>query len=56
MKPLLYNQSPFPLSRGRGIKGDGVAEGNLKGGEVDKQSQYTPLTNRLGMVNNKLAV
>jgi hypothetical protein len=23
-KPLLYNHSPFPLTRGRGIKGDGV--------------------------------
>jgi len=23
-KPLLCNFSPFPLSRGRGIKGDGV--------------------------------
>jgi len=23
-KPLFYNPSPFPLPRGRGIKGDGV--------------------------------
>jgi len=23
-EPLLHNQSPFPLSRGRGIKGDRV--------------------------------
>jgi len=23
-EPLLYNHSPFPLIRGRGIKGDGV--------------------------------
>jgi len=30
-KPLLYNQSPFPLIRGRGIKGDGVTKQNLKG-------------------------
>ena len=29
-KPLLYNQSLFPLLRGRGIKGDGVTK-NLKG-------------------------
>jgi len=25
-KPLLYIHSPFPLSRGRGIKGDGVSK------------------------------
>jgi len=30
-KPLLYIYSPFPLSRGRGIKGDGVAKSNLRG-------------------------
>ena len=36
--PLLDNPSPFPLSRGRGTKGDGVTEQNPKGGEVDKQS------------------
>ena len=35
-KLLLYNQSPFPLIRGRGIKGDGVTKQNPKGGEVDK--------------------
>ena len=25
-KPLLYIPSPFPLARGRGIKGDGVVK------------------------------
>ena len=25
-KPLLYNQSPFPLIRGREIQGDGVTK------------------------------
>jgi len=30
-KPLLYNNSPFPLIRGRGIKGDRVLD-NLKEG------------------------
>jgi len=30
-KPLLYNHFPFPLIRGRGIKGDGVTKQNLKG-------------------------
>jgi len=25
-KPLFYTYSPFPLLRGRGIKGDGVTE------------------------------
>jgi len=29
-KPLLYNQSPFPLSRGRGTKGDGVTKWEQK--------------------------
>jgi len=36
-KPLLQNHTPFPLIRGRGIKGDGVAI-KPKGGEVNKQS------------------
>ncbi len=36
--PLLHNQSPFPLSRGRGIKGDGVNKIKPKGGEVDNTS------------------
>jgi hypothetical protein len=30
----LYKISPFPLTRGRGIKGDGVR--HTQGGEVDK--------------------
>jgi len=30
-KPLLYNYFPFPLSRGRGIKGIGFPNKNLKG-------------------------
>jgi len=30
-EPLLYNQSPFSLLRGRGIKGDGVTKKKLKG-------------------------
>jgi len=29
-KPLLHNDSFFPLLRGRGIKGDGVPGENLK--------------------------
>jgi len=36
--PLLYNQSPSPLIRGRGTKGDGVTEQNSKESEVDKHS------------------
>jgi len=34
-KPLLNIHSPFPLIRGRGIKGDGVTKKKTKGGEVD---------------------
>ncbi|MBA7661314.1 hypothetical protein ES703_69329 [subsurface metagenome] len=31
----LLNPSPFPSSRGRGIKGDGVTNIETKGGEVN---------------------
>ena len=39
VKPLLYTHSPFPLLRGRGIKGDRVTpKQKSKGSEVNKQS------------------
>jgi hypothetical protein len=51
--PLLENHTPFPLSRGRGIKRDGVAI-KPKGGEVNKQpnKQHFARVTNTDILNN----